>query len=54
MELKWILEKQGVAMWIGFIWLRIGLVAITCEHGNGSIKDGEIFDWLRDCQFLKK
>jgi hypothetical protein len=22
--LKWILKKQGVRMWAGFIWLRIG------------------------------
>jgi hypothetical protein len=23
--LKWILGKQGLGMWIGFIWLRIGM-----------------------------
>jgi hypothetical protein len=22
---KWVLKRQGVAIWIGFIWLRIGI-----------------------------
>jgi len=29
----------------------------SCEHGNepsGSIKRGELFDQLNECQFLKK
>jgi hypothetical protein len=35
--LKWILKKQSVSMWTGFV----------CEHGNepsGLIEDGEILD----------
>jgi hypothetical protein len=38
--LKWILKKQGVPMWTGFIWLRKG----TSEHSNelkGSMKGRE-------------
>jgi hypothetical protein len=34
-------------MWAGFIWLRMGPVADSCEHTNeysGSIKYGEFFD----------
>jgi hypothetical protein len=44
---KWILGKQGGKAWTGFIWLRIGPVAGSCEHGNetsGSIKCGEFLD----------
>jgi hypothetical protein len=29
----------------------------SCKYGNetsGSIKSGEVFDYLRDCQFPKK
>jgi hypothetical protein len=36
-------------MWIGFIWIRIGIVAGCCEHGDelsGSIKCGEFPDYL--------
>jgi hypothetical protein len=36
-------------MWIGFIVLRIGQVAGSCEHGNEpscSIKFGEFLDYL--------
>jgi hypothetical protein len=39
--LKWILKKQGVRMWAGFMWLRIGTVEGFCEHDNkplGSIR----------------
>jgi hypothetical protein len=39
--LKWIIEKQDGKVWTGFIWLRTGLVAGSCEHVNellGSIK----------------
>jgi len=35
----------------------LGPVAGCCEHGNepsGSVKGGELLDWLRDCQLLKK
>jgi len=34
-------------MWTGFIWLCVGTVAGSCEHGNnpsGSIKDGDFLD----------
>jgi hypothetical protein len=37
----------GDVDWIGFIWLRIGTVAGSCEHGNetsGSIKCGKFLD----------
>jgi hypothetical protein len=27
-------KKQGVKKWIGFIWLRISVVAGCCESGN--------------------
>jgi hypothetical protein len=43
MILKWILKKQGLSVWTGCNWLRIG----TSEHGNepwGSIKGGEFLD----------
>jgi hypothetical protein len=42
--------------WTGYVWLRIGPVARSCEHGNepsGSVK-GEEFpecprnDWLHE------
>jgi hypothetical protein len=33
-ELKKILRKQRVRVWIGFICLRTGLVVGFCEHGN--------------------
>jgi hypothetical protein len=49
--LEWILWKWGVNMWTGCIWLRIGPVAGSCEHGNDpscSIKDRD-FDQLIDC-----
>jgi hypothetical protein len=45
--LKWAIEN-GMKMWTGFVWLRIGTMAGTCEHGNepmGSIKDGEFIDY---------
>jgi hypothetical protein len=45
--LRWTLGKWGLGMWIGFIWLRIGTVASSCEHGNepsGSIKCGGFLD----------
>jgi hypothetical protein len=45
--LIWLFRKQGVKMWIGLIWLRIGPVVIFCEHGNNtssSIKGGEFLN----------
>jgi hypothetical protein len=50
--LKWIFKKWDVA-WTGFILLRIW----TGEWGNkpsGSIKCGELLDWLMNCQLVKK
>jgi hypothetical protein len=44
-----ILEKWVGSMMAGFIWLRIGRVANSFEHGNkilGSIKCWEIHDKL--------
>jgi hypothetical protein len=32
--LKCVLKKYGVRMWTGFIWLRIGSSADSCEHDN--------------------
>jgi hypothetical protein len=32
--LKWILTKQHMMAWEGFIWLRTGATASSCEHGN--------------------
>jgi len=32
--LDWILGQQGVKMWTGWIWLRIGTSGGRCEHGN--------------------
>jgi hypothetical protein len=45
--LKCILRKYGGNVWTGFIWLRIGTVAGSFEHGNepsGSIKGRELLD----------
>jgi hypothetical protein len=39
--LELILEKEGMKVWTGFIWLRIGISGYCCVHGNepsGSIK----------------
>jgi hypothetical protein len=32
--LKWILVKQDGMVWTGFIFLRIGTIAGSSEHGN--------------------
>jgi hypothetical protein len=48
--LKWIFRKWDVGAWTGLIWLREGIVGISCECGNeplGSIKCGEFLDQLR-------
>jgi len=45
--LKWIFKKWDGEAWTGFIWLRIGTVAGSCECGNESlvsIKCGEFLD----------
>jgi hypothetical protein len=45
--LKWILGKQGLGVWIGFIWLGKGPVVGSCEYGNqcsGSIKFREFIE----------
>jgi hypothetical protein len=31
--IKWILERSSGMVWIGLIWLRIGPVEGSCEHG---------------------
>jgi hypothetical protein len=39
--LKWILAKSVLRVWIGFVLLRMGPLADSCERGNepsGSIK----------------
>jgi hypothetical protein len=36
--LKWILTKYGVRMWIGLIWVRIGTVVGSSEHGDESYR----------------
>jgi len=54
--LKHILKKRDVTMWIGFIWLRTGVVASSCEHGNelsGSIKSEKNTYWVNHYQPLK-
>jgi hypothetical protein len=43
--------------WIGLIWLRIGTVEGSCQHGNepsGSIKCWEFLESLHNWQLLKK
>jgi hypothetical protein len=43
--LEWMLEKDGVKFWTGFLWL-IPFVG-SCEHGketSGSMKSGEFLD----------
>jgi len=32
--LKWILQKQGGSLRTGLIWLRMGQVVCSCEHGD--------------------
>jgi hypothetical protein len=39
--LKLVIGKQDGVVWTGLIWLRIGPLKVSCEHGNeplGSIK----------------
>jgi hypothetical protein len=45
------LVLNGVKMWAGFKWLRIGPLVGSCEYGNenkGSIKGGEFLCLLKD------
>jgi hypothetical protein len=38
-------------VWNGFVWIRLSLVAGSCEHGNEPqdfIKDGKFLDHLSD------
>jgi hypothetical protein len=47
LEWKWDLRRYGGNLCFGFIWIRIGKVASSCEHGNepsDSIKCGEFLD----------
>jgi hypothetical protein len=42
---------------IGLIWLRIGTVEGSCEHGNepeGSLKYWESLEWLHNWRLLEK
>jgi len=32
--LRWIVRKWEVGVWTGLSWLRMGIVAGTCECGN--------------------
>jgi len=41
--LGWILGKLGGKVWTGFIWLRKGPVAVSCEHGN---KPSKVWNFL--------
>jgi hypothetical protein len=50
--LKWIMRKQDVRLWTGFIWLVLGSSSGSFELGNeplGSIKGEEFIDLLSDC-----
>jgi hypothetical protein len=43
--------------WAGSIWLGIGPVEDSCEHGNepsGSTKYWEVLEWLHNWRLLKK
>jgi hypothetical protein len=38
-----LIEELSLRVWIGFIWIRIGVSGVSCEHDNapsGSIKMG--------------
>jgi hypothetical protein len=44
-------------VWIGLMWLRIGPVEGSCEHGNEpsvSMKCWKILELLNDWQLLRK
>jgi len=45
--LQWILGKEGVNVWTGCIWIRIGTsgrLLQTCNEPMGSIKSREFLD----------
>jgi hypothetical protein len=44
--LKSILERWRGMVWTGFIWLRIGTVEGTCEHGNEPWRSIKCWDIL--------
>jgi hypothetical protein len=49
-------EIEGM-VWTGSIWLRIGPVEVSCEHGDetsGSINCWEVLEWLHNWRLLKK
>jgi hypothetical protein len=55
--LKLILERLDEMVWTGSIWLRIGPVKGSCEHGNepsGSIIRWEVLEWLHNWRLFKK
>jgi hypothetical protein len=52
--LKGIFKKQGVMVWTGCMWLRIGSSStLSCEHSS-PIKGREFLNQLSDHQHLKK
>jgi predicted cupin superfamily sugar epimerase len=57
-NVKWILEKRGVTMLIGHIWLRIGLLAGFYEYSNkptDSIYGGNSLNtWTATYYLIKK
>jgi hypothetical protein len=55
--LRWMFRKCDVGLWTGSSWLRIETDGGPCECGNeasGSVKCGEILDWLKTGWILKK
>jgi hypothetical protein len=55
--LKWMLERQDGMVWIGLIWLRIGPVEGSCEHGiepSGSIECWEVLELPHNKWLLNK
>jgi hypothetical protein len=55
--LKSTLYKQDERAWTGLTWLRMGQVAVFCEHGNepsGTTKCRKCLDWLRYLSLVHK
>jgi hypothetical protein len=50
---KWIVQKQDKQAWLGIFWFRIGSVMGCLEHSSGSIKRGELLDWLMRFNFSR-
>jgi hypothetical protein len=44
---------RNVAVWTELMWLRVGTGGGMLRTA-GFVKCGEYFDWLRNCQLLKK